>query len=377
MEKKIKLFCWGPPGVGKSVFACKFPKPFFICTDGNYDWLIEFGAKEDAQFRANSFKDYVKFMKTNDFTNYDTIVIDLVEDLFKMCEQEWLKRNEIEHPSDMGWGKGYDGPRNEFFMEISKLLNLDKNVLLLCHGEVLEIKRKNGTSYHVYRPSSRLPEKLLDMIEGRVRFMCRALVVTEELEDKKVKKRYLQISSNEDTDYINARGIDEDNSPEFIPLEYTALMNLIDNKSSKLNLSPDDIEKIKEEDKEELKSTKASRKKEESVKKDTKVSKKELLKQKSEEFEENTEEVKEEVKEEVEENKEDKLAKLKAKLLKKTSEDEEKSETVIDTPTFDKMIEEANEEVVEPIKEEVKEEPKIQTKEERLAALKAKLRGGK
>lgn len=384
MEKKIKLFCWGPPGVGKSVFACKFPKPFFICTDGNYDWLIEFGAKEDAQFRVNSFKEYVKFMKTNDFTSYDTIVVDLVEDLFKMCEQEWLKRNEIEHPSDMGWGKGYDGPRNEFFMEISKLLNLDKNVLLLCHGEVLEIKRKNGTSYHVYRPSSRLPEKLLDMIEGRVRFMCRALVVTEELEDKKVKKRYLQISSNEDTDYINARGIDEDNSPEFIPLEYTALMNLIDNKSSKLNLSPEELEKIKEEDNEELKSSKASRKKEESVKKDTKVSKKDLLKQVSQEVEEIKKEEKT-IETPIEENesKEDRLAKLKAKLLKKTTEDEEKSEEkseekVIPNP---EVLVQEDEIIPEPIKvevkEEIKEEPKIQTKEERLAALKAKLRGGK
>ena len=387
MTKKIKAFVWGNPGAGKSVFAAKFPKPFFICTDGNYDWLIEFGAKPDAHVRVNSFKEYVKFVKNNDFSDYETIVVDLIEDLFKMCEQEWLKRNEIEHPSDMGWGKGYDGPRNEFFIEMCKLLNLDKNIIFICHAEVLEIKQKKGTSYHVYKPSSRMPEKLLDMFEGRVRFMVRALSVSEEIDGKKTKKRYLQISSSDDDSYINVRGIDEDNVPEYIPLEYDSLMDLVDNKTSKLTLSQDDVEKIKEEEKEEIKHTRTRKTKDE-VKKDEvkKVSKDDeetdepkdvklaKLKEKIAKVDNDTElpEVKQE------ENKEDKLAALKAKLLKKTTEDEQKSESTIDTPTFDKMIEESNkEEVVEPIVvEEIKEEPKVKTKEERLAELRAKLRGG-
>ena len=37
--KRVKMVLYGEPGVGKSVFAAKAPKPFFICTDGNYAWL--------------------------------------------------------------------------------------------------------------------------------------------------------------------------------------------------------------------------------------------------------------------------------------------------------------------------------------------------
>ena len=47
MAKHIKMMLYGEPGVGKSVFASKAPRPFFITTDGNYDWLVDYGAKEE------------------------------------------------------------------------------------------------------------------------------------------------------------------------------------------------------------------------------------------------------------------------------------------------------------------------------------------
>ena len=50
-KKKIKMLVYGEPGVGKSVFASQFPKPFFLTTDGNYEWLEDFGAKPEANFK--------------------------------------------------------------------------------------------------------------------------------------------------------------------------------------------------------------------------------------------------------------------------------------------------------------------------------------
>ena len=52
--KHIKMVLYGEPGVGKSVFASKAPKPFFITTDGNYEFLSEFGAKEEDHIQVNS-----------------------------------------------------------------------------------------------------------------------------------------------------------------------------------------------------------------------------------------------------------------------------------------------------------------------------------
>ena len=54
---------YAEPGVGKSVFASKFPKPFFVTTDGNYEWLIDFGADPNAHQRVSSWAEAKKLFK--------------------------------------------------------------------------------------------------------------------------------------------------------------------------------------------------------------------------------------------------------------------------------------------------------------------------
>ena len=94
--KRIKMVIYGEPGVGKSVFASKAPKPFFITTDGNYEWLEDFGADPNTHIQVKSW-DEAKKAFAMDFTNYETIVVDLTEDLFKWCEYEYCLRNKLTH----------------------------------------------------------------------------------------------------------------------------------------------------------------------------------------------------------------------------------------------------------------------------------------
>ena len=58
--KKIKMCLYGEPGVGKSVFAVNAPKPFFICSDGNYAWLEDFGADPNAHADVQSWDEAKK-----------------------------------------------------------------------------------------------------------------------------------------------------------------------------------------------------------------------------------------------------------------------------------------------------------------------------
>ena len=39
MAKKVKMCLFGRPGTGKSTFASKAPNPFYLATDGNFEWL--------------------------------------------------------------------------------------------------------------------------------------------------------------------------------------------------------------------------------------------------------------------------------------------------------------------------------------------------
>lgn len=228
--KRIKMLLYGEPGVGKSVFALKAPKPFFVCTDGNYEWLDEFGADPNAHKNVSSWAD-IKDVLESDFDGYETVVVDLLEDAFKWCEQEYCVRNKIEHVSDVGYGKAYDATRNEFFIAISKLLSMDKHVILICHGITFTTKDRRGVEHTRYAPSSRIPDKVLDMIEGRVRYCLRCYTAAEEEPDGKItKKRFLSLVPKEN-EFGIIRGVDENAIPHDIPLDFDEFAKAI-----KLNL---------------------------------------------------------------------------------------------------------------------------------------------
>lgn len=230
MTKRIKMLLYGEPGVGKSVFACKAPKPFFICTDGNYEWLDEFGVDPNAHINVTSWSQMKDALDSN-FDGYETIVVDLLEDGFRWCEQEYCIRNKIEHVSDVGYGKAYDATRNEFFIAISKLLASDKHVILICHGITFTTKDRRGVEHTRYAPSSRIPDKVLDMIEGRVRYCLRCYTAAEEEPDGKItKKRFLSLVPKEN-EFGIIRGVDENVIPHDIPLDFNEFARAI-----KLNL---------------------------------------------------------------------------------------------------------------------------------------------
>lgn len=387
--KRIKMILYAEPGVGKSVFASKFPKPFFICSDDNYEWLLDFGAKEEAHVKVTSWTDAKKVFK-DEYNEYETIVVDLTEDLFMWCELEWCKKNGVEHPSDLGWGKGYSGPRNEFFVEISKLLAKDKNIVLLMHGEVITLKNKRGVEYNTYRPTSRIPDKLLDQLEGRVRYCLRAYIDSKEVDGKLVKTRYLSLVPKED-EYGIIRGVNENEIPQTIPLDFNVFWDTVIGSEKPIELSKEVKEEIKKEAEEveevKEKPTRTRRKKisdevgDDGLTDEQRNEFKKQMEKTNSEIEKIREELKSEtigekeingedviqetvVQEEKPLSKEEKLAALKAKLNKVNQEAKE----------------EPKQEIKEEVKAEVKEviqENKPLTREEKLAALKAKLQNMK
>lgn len=226
MSKRIKMVLYGEPGTGKSVFACKAPKPFFITTDGNYEWLEEFGAKEEDHIQVSSWEE-MKEAFAKDYDGYETIVVDLLEDAFKWCEAEFCVKHKIEHVGDIGYAKGYDISRNDFFIEISKLFAKDKHIILISHGMDKVVKDRRGVEHTNHIPSTRIPDKLWDMIEGRVRYFLRCYMRGEDNgEGKTVKKRYLSLIPKEN-EYGITRGIDENEVPHDIPLDFNEFAKII------------------------------------------------------------------------------------------------------------------------------------------------------
>lgn len=226
--KRVKMVLYGEPGVGKSVFAAKAPKPFFICTDGNYAWLEDFGVDPNAHKDVNSWaeiKELIEHPKV--FDPYETIVLDLTEDAFKWTEFEYCVRNKIDHISDFGYGKGYDSTRTEFFVNMCKLIALDKHVIFIMHGITYVQKDRRGVEHTKYGPTSRISDKVIDQIEGRVRYFLRAYVKDTELEDGTViKNRYLSLVPKPN-EFGIIRGVNENTIPQDIPLDWNEFANII------------------------------------------------------------------------------------------------------------------------------------------------------
>lgn len=339
MNKKIKMCLYGEPGTGKSVFALGAPKPFFITTDGNYEWLEDFGANEKDHIQVSSWSEAKKAFQES-YDDYETIVVDLTEDLFKWCEYEFCNKNKLEHISDIGFGKGYDITRNEFYIEMSKLLAKEKNIILIMHGLTIIEKDRRGVEHTKYVPTNRIPDKVLDMIEGRVRYFLRCYMKAEEIDGKLVKKRYLSLIPKEN-EFGIARGLDENSVPSDINLDFKEFMRALGikkNISNTINVVSINKTEITKEDVEE--SEKFTKKLEEITTKKPDLVKVEKKTEKADSQENNNSNV---------------VPKQMINIEKTESEN-----IKIDSKTE--------------IKKEVNEEPKKEmTNEEKIAAIKAKL----
>lgn len=230
MAKKVKMVIFGKPGEGKSTFASKAPSPLFLCTDGNFEWL---GLPDENHVRLSTWKqakDVINNIVMNkpEYAKFSTIVVDLIEDLYVWAEDEFCKREGIIHIGDYkSMGAGYNVVRKEFFAQISKLLSIDKHVILISHEADKLGKTKAGADTYTYIPSDKMSlTKQWNDIEGQVRYFLRCFSQDEEENGRVRKKRYLSLIPGQG-EYGICRGADEENWPRECELDWNVFTSII------------------------------------------------------------------------------------------------------------------------------------------------------
>ena len=106
----LTALVFGPSKIGKSTWCSKAESALFLATEPGLNALEVF------QSPITCWDDLLQACAEIAEGKHDfkTIVIDTVDNAYKMCADYVCKKFKIEHESDLGYGKGYALINNEF-----------------------------------------------------------------------------------------------------------------------------------------------------------------------------------------------------------------------------------------------------------------------
>lgn len=206
--EKYTTLLYGAPKTGKSTLASQFEKPLFLATEAGLNALATYNVEIES---------WEKFLEAcaeiaAGKHGFKTIVIDTVDNLFQLCSAYICKKNNIQHESELDWGKGWKLVKEEFARAVVKLSLQPYGLVLISHAEPEEIKTRTGTLTK-WRPTmpKQAKEKILPMCDFV--FYC-AIELTVEGE-----QRFLRTKPSENWDAGDRTG----KLPAVLPMDYKAI----------------------------------------------------------------------------------------------------------------------------------------------------------
>lgn len=181
----MKGWIYGAPFSGKTTFLDSAPSPLNLNTDGNTKYVtmqrlrirdevtVE-GRQTKTKFAWEIFKEAIEELekKQNDF---ETIIIDLVEDTREMCRLYMYDKYGWEHETDGGYGKGWDVIKTEYLSTMRKFFNLDYNCFIVSHEDTSkDLTKQSGDK--VTRIAPNIQEGIANKLAGMVDFVARVVI---------------------------------------------------------------------------------------------------------------------------------------------------------------------------------------------------------
>ncbi len=140
----------GKSGVGKTAMLAEFDNIFFIRTEDRHDHVDIF---EKRVKNWGQFKKVVSALTKK--CPYRTIAVDTLKNLYYWCQEYVCKKLEIEHESDLKYGKGWNAVRLEFARYITKLANVNAGVWFVAHTQMITVENSlyKGDTFAVNLPT--------------------------------------------------------------------------------------------------------------------------------------------------------------------------------------------------------------------------------
>jgi len=152
---------FGEKKIGKTTLSALFGKAVHLFTEPGGKALRVYPVV---------INDWHKFRQANRAlrkdTTFDTVVVDIADKLYPMCEDYTCEKLVIQDLAEEDWGKGWRTNRKEFERELDLLLNLGKGVIFLSHAQEQEIETRDGDRYDRMMPT--MHKRMRDLVEGVV-----------------------------------------------------------------------------------------------------------------------------------------------------------------------------------------------------------------
>ena len=221
---KRKLWIYGGAFSGKTTFVDQAPNPLNLNTDGNIQFVTMQYVPIKDTFEGRQkvlawkvFKDTVdELERTAGQNGFNTLIADLLEDLYESCRLFMYDKLGITHESDDSF-RAWDKVRTEFLSTIRKLMNLDyENIILISHEDLSkDITKKTGDKITAIKPN--INDKVANKIAGMVDIVARVVVDGDE--------RTLEFKSDE---VVFGGGRLKNISKTSIPLNWDELCKVYD-----------------------------------------------------------------------------------------------------------------------------------------------------
>ena len=174
-----KLWIYGSPFSGKTTLCDSAPTPLNLNTDGNTKMvtMARLPIKDTMDGRQkvlawDVFKSAIDDLEKG--SDFETIVVDLLEDTYESCRLWMYKQMGITHESEDGF-RAWDKVHLEFLSTFRRLLNLPYNIVLISHEDTSkDITKKGGDKVTAIKPN--IKEKIANKIAGMVDIVCRVVI---------------------------------------------------------------------------------------------------------------------------------------------------------------------------------------------------------
>lgn len=136
----LNMLIYGAPKIGKSTFCSNADEALFIATEAGLNSLDVY------QVRVSTWAELLATAKDVADTEhkFKTIVVDTIDNAYRMCLEHVCALNKIQHPSDLDYGKGYGLVNNEFTRVLTKLSLLPQGLILVSHAQDKEMQTRTG-----------------------------------------------------------------------------------------------------------------------------------------------------------------------------------------------------------------------------------------